>query len=300
MPADTATSLSAADFDYVRRLVLDKSSIVINPDQSYLVETRLAGLARREGFTSITQLVSAVRDGGARQYQVRVVEAMTTNETSFFRDHHPFEALRTSIIPDLIKKRAGTRRLIIWCAACSTGQEPYSVAMLLREHFPTLSNWNVEIYATDLSMEILEKAKRGRYTQLEVNRWLPAALLIKYFTKIGTEWQIKDEIRSAVRFEPINLTGPWQQFTTVDLVLLRNVLIYFDVEVKKQILKRSRGILQRDGYLMLGGAETTFNLDDGFERVEFGRYACYRPRSGSAVLAQPMARMCARPEPLSK
>ena len=287
MPVATATSLSAADFDFVRRLVLDKSSIVINPDQSYLVETRLAGMARREGFASIGQLLAGIRDGTARQFQVRVVEAMTTNETSFFRDHHPYEALREHIIPDLMRKRASVRKLTIWCAACSTGQEPYSLAMLLRQHFPALSGWQVDIHATDLAVEILDRARRGRFSQLEVNRGLPAALLVKYFTKDGVEWQIKDEIRSAVRFEPLNLTASWRAFPPLDLILLRNVLIYFDVSVKKQILTRMRGVMQRDGYLMLGGAETTFNLDDGYERVEFGRYACYRPRSGQPAATSP-------------
>ena len=279
MPADvTPVPLSPADFEYVRALVRARSAIVINPDQGYLVESRLSAVARREGFASVGQLVAGLRSGGGVDLQVRVVEAMTTNETSFFRDVHPFENLRLSVIPELVRRRAATRRLTIWCGACSTGQEPYSLVMLLREHFPALASWHVQILATDLSEEILTRARHGRFTQLEVNRGLPAALLAKYFTKDGPEWQIRDEVRAAVRFEQLNLTGPWRPFPPMDLVLLRNVLIYFDTTVKKQILGRVRGVMQPDGFLLLGGAESTLNLDDAFERAETGRSGYYRIR----------------------
>lgn len=285
MPVDAASpALTAADFEFIRELVLADSAIVINPDQEYLVETRLGGLARREGFPNIGGLIAGLRNGNARRLRTRVVEAMTTNETSFFRDFHPFEILKNNILPELIQKRSTTRRLNIWCAACSTGQEPYSLAMLIREQFPALgAGWDVQIHATDIAQEILDRARQGRFSQLEVNRGLPVQYLLKYFTKVGDEWQLKDVIRNAVKYEQMNLTTPWRPMPAFDLVLLRNVLIYFDVAVKRQILGRVRGLLPPHGYLMLGGAETTFNIDDGYERIDFGRYGCYRLRSAQPV-----------------
>lgn len=267
--------LSTADFDYVRDLVQRRSSIVLEPEKAYLVDARLQGLARREGFPTPEDLVSNLRTGPSALLQ-KVVEAMTTNETSFFRDIHPFEALKKSILPDLIKKRSAERRLTIWCGASSTGQEPYSVALILKENFPELSSWTVRFIATDLSTEVLEKARLGRYSQLEVNRGMPAPLLVKYFAKEGLEWVLKDDIRRMIEFGKLNLIEPWPLVPPVDLVMLRNVLIYFDIQTKKQILAKIRGKLRPDGILILGGAETTHNLDDAFERVPSEKFSCYR------------------------
>jgi chemotaxis protein methyltransferase CheR len=233
-------------------------------------------VARREGFASLNQLVEKLQshyfDGLHRQ----VVEAMTTNETSFFRDFHPFEALRKIVLPDLIAKRGQTRELAIWCAACSAGQEPYSLAMLMREHFPQLAGWRVRILATDLSTDILARAREGRYSQIEVNRGLPAPLLLKYFRKQGCDWYLRDDIRRMVDFQIVNLAAPWPPLAPLDFVMLRNVLIYFSIETKKEILAKVRRVLKPDGYLFLGAAETTFNIDEGFERVQLERAACYR------------------------
>ena len=268
-------ALSAADFDYVRDLVQRRSSIVLEPEKAYLVDARLQGLARREGFPTPEDLVSRLRTGPSALLQ-KVVEAMTTNETSFFRDMHPFEALRKTIIPDLLKKRASEKRLAIWCGAASTGQEPYTMAMILKEHFPELASWSVRFIATDLSTEVLEKAKKGRYSQLEVNRGMPAPLLIKYFVKEGIEWVIKEELRRMIEYSRLNLIEPWPIVPPVDLVLLRNVLIYFDIPTKKQILAKIRSKLRPDGVLILGGAETTHNLDEAYERVPGEKFSCYR------------------------
>ena len=271
-------TLSAAEFNYVRRLVLEQSAIVLEDDKGYLVESRLLPLARREGFASLDQFVGRLQSEHFNGLHRQVVEAMTTNETSFFRDFHPFEALRKSVLPDLIAKRTLTRELAIWCAACSTGQEPYSLAMLLREHFPSLATWKVRITATDLSTEILARAREGRYSQLEVNRGLPAPFLVKYFQKQGCDWYLRDDVRRTVEYQTLNLASPWPFLYPADIIMLRNVLIYFGMETKKEILAKVRKVLKPDGYLFLGGAETTFNLDEAFERVQFERATYYRIR----------------------
>ncbi len=275
-------ALSATDFDFVRRLVRQVAGIALEDDKGYLVEARLCGLAQRRGYGSPADLLAGLRAGAGDGLRQQVVEAMTTNETSFFRDVHPFEGLRQVVLPELIRRRSAERRLHVWCGACSTGQEPYSLAMLLREHFPALAGWDVRIRGTDLSAEVLERARQGRYTQAEVNRGLPARLLVKYFRKDGPDWRLNDEIRSAVEFAPLNLVGAWPALPPLDLVLLRNVLIYFDVAAKKEILARVRRVLRPDGYLFLGGAETTLNVDDAYERVALPRSSCYRPAAAPA------------------
>jgi chemotaxis protein methyltransferase CheR len=200
---------------------------------------------------------------------------MTNNETWFFRDFNPFEALRNLIIPNLIKKRSSERKIVIWSAACSTGQEPYSIALLLREHF-NLPGWRFVVHATDLAATVLAKAKSGRYLQHEVNRGLPAPLLVKHFTRVGLEWEVKKEIRDCVDFRLLNLTKPWKDVPPPDVIFLRNVMIYFDLEIRRQILARAHDILRPEGYLFLGGAETTFNLDKRFERMELEKTSCYQ------------------------
>jgi chemotaxis protein methyltransferase CheR len=256
------------EFDAVRRLLLERCAIVLDPGKEYLVETRLAPLARQLGLNSVGELIARLRresgDGLLRQ----VVEAMVITETSFFRDHHPFEALRKAVLPDLIGRRRDERRLNVWCAASSTGQEPYSLAMLIREHFPELAGWQVSLLGTDLSGEVLARAREGRYNQIEVNRGLPAALLLKYFEQRGTEWLLKPSVRAMVEFREVNLARPWPLLPRMDLVLIRNVMIYFDAGTKKTILGHLARLLRPDGYLLLGGAETTFNLDASYRRVE--------------------------------
>jgi chemotaxis protein methyltransferase CheR len=205
-----------------------------------------------------------------------VIEAMTTNETSFYRDLHPFDALRKTVLPDLFQRRAAERRLNIWCGACSTGQEPYTVALILREHFSAFAAWSIKIIATDLSTEVLARSRLGCYSQLEVNRGLPAPLLLKYFHRHGTEWQLKDEVRDLVEFRQLNLLEASLGLPSLDIVFLRNVLIYFDVPTKKSILQKVRQSLRSDGYFFMGGAETTLNLDDAFHRLAFDRSSCYR------------------------
>jgi chemotaxis protein methyltransferase CheR len=269
-------AMTAKTFEYVRQLVLSRSAIVLEPGKEYLVESRLLPLAKVHGFADLDTFVDAMAGSSFNTMHRQAVEAMTTNETSFFRDHHPFEALRTHIIPELINRKAATKQLNIWCAAASTGQEPYSVAMLLREHFPVLTSWKLTFIATDLSTQVLAKARSGRYGQLEVNRGLPAPMLVKYFTKDGTEWVVKDELRNMIDYRELNLIENWPALPTFDLVMIRNVLIYFDVPTKKKILGNIRQRLAPHGYLMLGGAETTMGIDEQFERVQIDKGVAYR------------------------
>ncbi len=264
------------DFNYICKLLRERSAIVLEAGKEYLVESRLTPLVRELKLTSISELVQQVRLQPNNGLQTRIVEAMVTTETSFFRDHHPFEALRKIVIPELINRRREERRLQIWCAASSTGQEPYSLALLLRDHFPELATWNLSILASDISAEMLNRAREGRYNQIEANRGLPITLLVKHFKQHGTTWQLNDDIRRMVRFQEINLAQAWPPLTRLDLVLIRNVMIYFDVEMKKSILQRIADLLRPDGYLLLGGAETTFNLVDSYRRVEHLKTGFYQ------------------------
>ncbi len=260
-------SISREGFDYVRALVHTQSGLVLEAGKEYLVESRLQPLARSEGLNSVQALVERLRGSSLNGLHQRVIEAMTTNETSFFRDLHPFEELRESILPALIEERRAQRRITIWSAACSYGQEPYTVAMIMQEHFPELAGWTCRLMASDIAEEMINKARGGRYSQLEVSRGLPAAYLVKYFHHLGNEWEIVEDIRRKVEYFPINLTKPWPVLPRIDIILMRNVLIYFDLETKKRILANLRRQLQTDGYLALGGAETTLGIDDSFERI---------------------------------
>lgn len=273
-------TLSAESFQYVAGLVGERAAIVLTPGKEYLVQTRLAPVAARGGFASVEALVRHARQAGlaAEPLRVEIVEALTTNETWFFRDLNPFEDLRRHVLPDLVERRRSERRLRIWSAACSSGQEPYSLVMLLREHFPALATWDVSIYGSDLSGEVLNLAREGRYSQFEVNRGLPATLLIKYFAQEGRAWQLKPEVRQAVRFFQMNLIGPWPTLPPMDLILLRNVLIYFSDDTKRAILRKMHERLRPDGYLFLGSSESIYKLSDDFGSVPFEKTTCYRPK----------------------
>ena len=268
--------LSAADSTFLRGLVRTRSGIVLGEDKAYLLESRLLPLAKAIALPGLEELTVRLRAEPSGQLARQVVEAMTTNETFFFRDIHPFECLKKVVLPELITRRGSERRLDLWCAAASTGQEPYTIAMVLRENFPQITGWATRFIATDLATEVLRRAREGRYSQLEVNRGLPAPLLIKNFTKDGLDWKVKDELKRMVEFKEQNLLDSFQISGQLDVIFIRNVLIYFDVETKKQILAKCRKLLRPDGFLFLGGAETTMNLDDAFVRVDFDKGGCYR------------------------
>jgi chemotaxis protein methyltransferase CheR len=275
-------SLSSASFEFVRTVLRERSAHCLDDDKAYLVETRLLPVARRHGFASVEALVLRLRARGNERLLGELVEAMAITETCFFRDGHPFEVLRETVLPELVRRRAAARRLGIWSAACASGQEPYSVALLLRQDFPELSGWDVRLIASDLSAAMLERTRRGRYSELEVSRGLPAELLGAHFDRDEDGWQLRDEIRRLVDCRPLNLSRPWPELPPLDLVLLRNVLIYFDVPTRRQILGKVRRVLQPGGYLVLGGAETTHNLDDQFVPVSFGKTSFFQLRRGQA------------------
>jgi chemotaxis protein methyltransferase CheR len=273
--------ITNADFNYIRDLVRDQSALTLEAGKEYLLESRLDPLARLEGFSSYADLVRRLRGGPFTDLHQKVVEAMTNNETTFFRDARVFGMLATSILPALIAARSAERSLNIWCAACSTGQEPYSVAMLLHEHRPSLEGWKIRIVATDISRDVLVRARGGRYSQIEINRGLPATKLVKYFAQHGSTWELAPEIRRMVEFRELNLIKSWESLPAVQLILMRNVLIYFDVAAKKAILEKVGQVLDSRGYLLLGGAETTTNLVQSFEPVSLGGAVCFRARAAT-------------------
>jgi chemotaxis protein methyltransferase CheR len=259
--------MTPQDYDYLRKLLKARSGLVLAADKHYLVESRLLPIARKVGLPNLTGLVAMLRGPDSEPLIVNVVEAMTTNESFFFRDKLPFEQFRNAIIPALMAARGASRRIRIWCAAAATGQEPYSLAIALKEMGKELRGWHFDILATDISTEVLEKARSGIYSQFEVQRGLPALMLIKYFSQVGETWQIAPELRAMVKFRPLNLLNDFAHLGRFDLVLCRNVLIYFDQPTKIGVLERIADVLERDGFLMLGGAETVVGLTDRFRPI---------------------------------
>lgn len=271
--------MEKADYEYLSVLIRQRSAITLGEGKEYLVEARLDPILRREQMQEMGELVQRLQSGCEPALVEEIVDAMTTNETSFFRDIHPFEVFKNEALPALLEAREKDRKLNIWCAASSSGQEPYSIAMTLSEMLPNLSSWSVNFWASDISERMLERCRAAVYSQLEVNRGLPIQMLVKYFKQDGNTWKLKKELREMVRFERLNLARGWPPMPRHDFIFIRNVLIYFDIDTKKDILSRMRGVLQPDGYLFLGGAESTMTLDDSFERVPFKHGSCYRLRS---------------------
>jgi len=265
------------EFDFLRAFLKDQSGLVLSEDKSYLVESRLMPIARRRGLQGLSELISVVRTKRDAALNIEVVEAMTTNESFFFRDVKPFDSLRNTVLPMVVPaiKAAGGKKVRIWCAACSSGQEPYSIAMVLKETPALLAGLPVEILGTDLSVDILVKAKSGLYSQFEAQRGLPIQMLMNNFDQVGEQWQIRQEIRSMVRFEPINLLHDIRKFGIFDIVFCRNVLIYFDAPTKTDVLQRIRAQMTGYGALFLGGAETVIGVSDQFATIkgERGVYA---------------------------
>jgi chemotaxis protein methyltransferase CheR len=251
------------DYEYLRKLLKERSGLDLSADKQYLVESRLAPLARRSGLSGIPDLVQKVR-GGGEPLTSEVVEAMTTNETFFFRDKIPFDHLKQTVLPALLQARAARRSLRIWCAASSTGQEPYSIAMCLKEAGMALAGWRTEIVATDLSQAVLEKSKAGLFSQFEVQRGLPIQMLVKYFTQTGELWQLNADIRAMVLHRQLNLLQDFSHLGSFDVIFCRNVLIYFDQETKARIFERLARMLEPDGVLALGAAESVVGITDVF------------------------------------
>ena len=273
------------DYDYLRKLLRERSGLVLSADKQYLVESRLLPVARRAGAAGLPDLVQKLKESRTEQLVTEVIEAMTTNESFFFRDRIPFEHFRDTMVPALLEARAAQRRIRVWCAASSTGQEPYSLAMCLKEMGGLVAGWRIEIIATDLSNEVLEKAKAGIYSQFEVQRGLPIQLLVKYFSQVGEAWQIAPEVRAMVQYRPLNLLADFAHLGMFDVVFCRNVLIYFDQETKSSVLERIARATDRDGYLVLGAAETVIGLTESFKPVH-DRRGLYAPNVGAKPVAK--------------
>ena len=274
----TATHPTAENLTFIRNFIRDESAINVQPGKEYLLESRLMPIVAEVGFRDMNQLGIALHEGVSSIVRQRVIEAMTTNETSFFRDEHPFKLLKSYLVPQVMKRRRSQRKLTIWSAACSSGQEPYSIAMVLRENFPELASWETKIIATDLDRSILDKAVEGEYVQAEVDRGLSPALRERYFTRDGVCWKAGPELQSMIEFFPVNLIRCWPKFLAdIDIVFVRNVLIYFTPKVKESILQRIARVMHPDGYLMLGSSETTMNLDVPLIRESQGRSTYLQP-----------------------
>ncbi|MCP4621719.1 MAG: protein-glutamate O-methyltransferase CheR [Bradyrhizobium sp.] len=275
--------MTPPDYEYLRKLLKDQSGLDLSADKQYLIESRLAPLSRKAGLSGIPELVQKMKAGSASLI-AQVVEAMTTNETFFFRDKVPFDHFRQTILPEVLKARAARKSIRIWCAAGSTGQEPYSLAMCLKEMEPQLAGFRVEIIATDLSQEVLEKSKAGLYSQFEVQRGLPIQMLVKYFKQTGEFWQINADLRAMVQHRQLNLLHDFAQLGTFDVIFCRNVLIYFDQDTKINIFNRLCRGMEPDGFLVLGAAETVVGLTDAFRPYPDKR-GLYRPNDSRVAKA---------------
>ena len=273
-------TLTATSFDWVRQLVHRESAIVLQPGKEYLVEARLLPMAQQRGLAGVSELVESVRSRPDAATTRRIVEALTTNETSWFRDGDPFTAFTGTVLPQVLAARGPNERIHIWSAACSSGQEPYTLAMLLADAMPDAAR-RVSITATDLSREMVDRTRAGRFSQLEVNRGLPASMLVRHFVRAGNEWEISPALRRMVTATECNLAAPLPRMGPFVVVYLRNVLIYFDLPTKQAILRRVRELMRPDGWLFLGAAETTLGVDDSWERVVIGRCSAYRPVKGA-------------------
>ena len=270
------------DFDFLSTFVESKSGIILHKDKAYLVESRLGPVMKSEGFSSIGDLILRLRWQATGELVDKVIDAMTTNETFFFRDDPPFEALKQGVIKDLMQKRQSTKTLNIWSAACSSGQEPYSISILLKEHFPTLNDWTIKILGTDVSDEVLEKADEGIYSSFEVSRGLSDTLVNRYFEPVDTRWKVRASLRNTVHFQKLNLMDSFASIPKMDIIFLRNVLIYFKHEVKKDIVKRIIERLMPDGYFFLGQSETAKTLNETLEPVNIAQASCF-VKSGALV-----------------
>ena len=265
------------DFDFYKDLLMEKSGLSLTQDKSYLLDSRLTPVARKWNYATLEVMTVAMRGVPPSDLVKDVVEAMTTNETSFFRDTKPFDQFRDVIIPHLVKTRGANKRVRIWCAASSTGQEPYSLSMLIKENAAKMPGFTFEIIATDISTEVIESARKAEYTQFEVQRGLPIQLLVKYFEQRGDRWCLKNDIKSMVQFKYFNLLESMAMLGKFDIIFCRNVLIYFDRETKAKVLKNMSGLIPDDGFLMLGGAETVLGITDAFKPLEGTRGIYVKP-----------------------
>lgn len=273
--------MKTEDFDFLSGMLKEKSGLMLTPDKVYLLESRLTPLARKRGLDTLEALIQKLRSRSDPSLVTDVTEAMTTNESFFFRDNTPFDLFKNHVMPAMQDARRTQKKLRIWCAAASTGQEPYSLAILLRENWMKWRDWKVEIVGTDICTQVLEKARKGEYSQFEVQRGLPIQLLIKYFNQEGDVWRISDDIRNMVTYKPFNLLDNFAALGSFDVIFCRNVLIYFDQKMKSTVLDRMGKVLASDGALFLGAAETVLGITEAFRPVR-GQRGLYVPSGGTS------------------
>lgn len=266
--------MNNSHFEFIRDFIFEHVAIVLEPGKEYLVESRLTPLAKSKGFSSLEELIEEFKYKPQEVLKLELIDAMTTNETLFFRDISPFETLKQIVLPSIIENKQ-SKVLNIWSAASSSGQEAYSIAMMIQEHFGGLPGWSINIIGSDISEKMVRKAKSGIYNQIEVNRGLPMSFLLKYFEKRGNEWHLKLEIKNMVNFQMTNLKNEWE-ISNQDVIFLRNVLIYFDIQTKKDVLRKIHQSMHPHGSLFLGGAETTRGLSDDFERITQDKMSFYK------------------------
>jgi chemotaxis protein methyltransferase CheR len=264
------------DFEVFEKLLKEISGLVISQDKVYLLESRLRPLIEKNGLNDMSDLAAKVRMDKQGEVAWSVVEAMTTNETSFFRDTRPFDIFKETVIPEVMKNKGADKKIRIWSAACSSGQEPYSLAMIIKESGWEVQGWNFEITATDISNDILDLAKQGHYSQFEVQRGLPVTMLVKYFTQVEEKWHIGDMIKDMITFKHFNLLHSMMLLGKFDIIFCRNVLIYFDQETKKEVLENMHKIANPNSFLVLGGAETVMGITESFKPVA-GQRGLYVP-----------------------
>ncbi len=288
-------TISQSSFAFVSDLVRRETAMLYDPGKEYLVEARLLPLAREAGCADVDAYVVKLQsDFGER---AKVLDALTINETSWFRDNAPYQAFTETMLPAMIAARSHVRHISIWSAACSSGQEAYSLAMLLDQHLPP--GWTAQILATDVSAKMLARVDAGRYSQVEMNRGLPATLLVKYFTRTGSEWEVSEDLKRVVRTQPLNLSTPFPLLPTFDIVFIRNVLIYFDMEMKREILRKVHRVVSPDGFMLLGSSETTLDLDDHWGREAHGRVQIHRPAGHPTSITPPAAAAAWQPTSLT-
>ena len=274
-------TLVAGDFAYVRQLVFERSAIVLGEDKQYLINSRLQPLARELGLDDSNAVVARLQRTKDRSLESKVIEAMTTNETLWFRDVHPFSALRNTILPEIVARRSSSRCISVWSAACSSGQELYSIGMTIADQFPELRSWRLKLIGTDISSEMVDRATKGSYSTLEVNRGLPASMLVRHFDHVDNHFTVKPEIRRGISFQQMNLVGGWAPLPRFDLVCIRNVLIYFDLPTRTRVLAQVARTMDPGGYLMIGSAESMVGVSDEFEMETADGATFYRLKGRS-------------------
>ncbi|MDD7911946.1 MULTISPECIES: CheR family methyltransferase [Pseudovibrio] len=279
--------MTPSEYEFLKQFLKSRSGLVLSDEKQYLVESRLVPVTRRTGHKNLSALIADLGPRGSEELKNTVVEAMTTNESFFFRDKTPFDHFRKTMLPSMLTNRAGSKRVRIWCAAASTGQEPYSIGMCLQEDRGKTGGFRFEILGTDISSEVLEKARMGIYSQFEVQRGLPIQMLLKFFSQQGELWQVAPELRAMVQWRKLNLLQNFSHLGEFDIIFCRNVLIYFDQDTKRDILQRLAKQMPSDGFLVLGAAETVVGLTDAFEPVPDHR-GLYRPRKSATTTRAPL------------